>query len=188
VIDANSALSILALIVSIVVAGFTAMQAVHGRRQINNQVTATELSFNLEVMVRLDTVLKDIAERPETYEHVWTPNPSERPPQNDCLGHVMTVSLIDAVELALQATERLPGFAVNEDDWNSYAGYVFQRSGAVRQEVGENPQWWPAMSRRLEAHVRESASNLAVYEVVKSPGSDLIPPTPAQSRVPVPTQ
>jgi hypothetical protein len=114
------------------------------------QRAASELTFNLELMNRIDDVLLAIADRPQAHAHVWAGNASLRPAQDYGPGHVLTQSLIDVLELVMQATHRLPGFAVNKDGWGLYACEAFDLSAALRQEVTEHPKWWPTLSRHLQ--------------------------------------
>src|SRR5205823_3790687 len=76
--------------------------------------------------------------------------------------HVLTQNLIDVLELALQATQRLPGFAVNRTGWGLYACEVFDRSAAFRQEVTEHREWWPTVSGHLQAHRSLAVSRQSV--------------------------
>jgi len=62
---------------------------------------------------------------------------------------VLTQSLIDVLELALMAVERLPGFALNGDDWRAYFDEVYTTSGPVRHELESKPGWWPYCDKHL---------------------------------------
>jgi hypothetical protein len=127
-----------------------------GARQTGIQRAAAELSFNLEVTSRLGDVLLEIADRPEAHAHIWAPGSSVRPVQDYRAGHALTQSLIDVLELAMQATQRLPGFAANKAGWGSYACEVFDLSAAVRQEVTEHPKWWPTVTNHLRTNRPEA--------------------------------
>jgi hypothetical protein len=144
-------LGLIAILVSVMAAGFAGYQAWIGARQIRIQRAASELTFNLELMNRLDDVLLAIADRPEGHAHVWARESSVRPTQDYGPGHVLTQSLIDVLELVMQATHRLPGFAVNKEGWGLYACEAFDLSAALRQEVTEHPKWWPTLSQHLQA-------------------------------------
>ena len=151
-VDHGVDLGLVAILVSAVAAGFAGYQVWIGARQTRIQRAASELSFNLELMNRLDDVLLEIADRPEAHAHVWTRVSSVRPAQDYGPGHVLTQSLIDVLELVMQATHRLPGFAINKDGWGLYACEAFDLSAALRQEVTEHPKWWPNLSQHLQAN------------------------------------
>ena len=145
-------LGLIAIFVSVMAAGFTGYQAWIGARQTRIQRAAAELSFNLEATMRLGDVLLAIADRPDAHAHVWAPVSSVRPVQDYRAGHVLTQSLIDVLELAMQAAQRKPGFAANKAGWGAYACGAFDRSAAVRQEVTEHPTWWPTVTDHLQAN------------------------------------
>jgi len=149
-------LALIAILVSMAAAGFAGYQAWIGARQTRMQRAAAELSFNLELMTRLGDVLLEIAERPDAHAHIWAPSPTATPVQDYGSGQVLTQSLIDVFELALQATDRLPGFAVGREAWGMYAGEVFDQSAAFRQEVTEHPTWWPNIAEHLKANRPEN--------------------------------
>src|SRR5215213_5596991 len=92
-------LGLIAILVSVMAAGFAGYQAWIGARQIRIQRAASELTFNLELMNRLDEVLLAIADRPEAHAHVWARESTVRPAQDYGPGHVLTQSLIDVLEL-----------------------------------------------------------------------------------------
>jgi len=133
-------------------AGFSGYQAWIGARQIRIQRAASELTFNLELMNRMDDVLLAIADRPEAHAHVWAWDSSVPPAQDYGPGHVLTQALVDVLELAMQGTHRLPGFAVSKEGWGLFACEAFDLSAALRQEVTEHPKWWPNLSDHLQAN------------------------------------
>ena len=143
-------LGLIAILVSVMAAGFASYQAWIGSRQTRIQRAAAELSFNLDVTTRLGDVLLAIADRPEAHAHVWAPVSSVRPVQDYRAGHVLTQSLIDVLELAMQAAQRQPGFAAKAG-WGAYACEAFDLSAAFRQEVTEHPTWWPTVTHHLRA-------------------------------------
>jgi len=109
-IDNGIDLGLIAILVSVMTAGFAGYQAWIGARQIRIQRAAQD----------------------------YGP------------GHVLTQSLIDVLDLVMQATHRLPGFAVNKEGWGLYACEAFDLSAALRQEVTEHPKWWPTLSQHLQ--------------------------------------
>jgi hypothetical protein len=65
--------------------------------------------------------------------------------------------VLDVLEMALKACERLPGFASNEDDWSSYTEYVMTASPSLRTKVLLHQDWWPELlnyARDAEAKAR----------------------------------
>ena len=66
-VDHGVDLGLVAILVSAVAAGFAGCQVWIGARQTRIQRTASELSFNLELMKRLGDVLLEIADRPEAH-------------------------------------------------------------------------------------------------------------------------
>jgi predicted DNA-binding protein with PD1-like motif len=164
-LNAGVDLGLVAILVSMVAVGFAGYQAWIGARQTRIQRAAAELSFNLEVITRLGDVQLAIADRPDAHTHVWAGPSSARPEQDYRPGHVLTLNLIDALELAMQATQRLPGFTVNRTGWGLYALEVFDLSAAVRQEVTEHPEWWPTVS----GHLRANRSVPGSHPSVESP-------------------
>jgi transposase-like protein len=110
------------------------------------QATA-ETSFNLAIMERLDRVLLEIADRPDVHRRVWKAD--GECPQDNGAAHVLTQSLVDVLELALMAVDRLPGFAPNGDDWSAYFDTVYKSSGCVHHEIDSSPGIWPYIDRYL---------------------------------------
>jgi len=151
-VDRGVDLGLVAILVSVVAAGFAGYQVWIGARQTRIQRAASELSLNLDLMNRMDDILLEIADRPDVHAHVWTRVSSVRPVQDYGPGHVLTQSLAEVLELAMQATQRLPGFAVNKAGWGSFACEVFDLSAAFRQEVTEHPIWWPTVSHHLQTN------------------------------------
>jgi hypothetical protein len=157
-IDQGVDLSLIAILVSVMAAGFAGYQAWIGARQVRIQRAASELTFNLALMNRMDEVLLAIADRPEARTHVWARESSGRPAQDYGPGHVLTQALIDFLELAMQGAHRLPGFAVSKEGWGLFACEAFDLSAALRQEVAAHPSWWPNLNRHLECARPEEMS------------------------------
>jgi hypothetical protein len=114
---------------------------------------ASELTFNLDVMVRLQEVLFHVANDESTYQEVWGGSQENRRPQ------VAGEAVLDVLSMALKACERLPGFASNESDWSSYAEYVMATSPALRKRVLEHPEWWPEVTPFAERAQESAAAN-----------------------------
>jgi hypothetical protein len=105
----------------------------------------SELSFNLDVMVRLDTALTRIAADANTHGQVW--NGIDDNQEHQLAGD----AVIDVLEMALKACDRLPGFAAkNLNDWDAYVAYVMQSSPMLRNRVLDNPTYWPEINGYAE--------------------------------------
>jgi hypothetical protein len=102
--------------------------------------SSTELQFNLNVMVRLQEVLANIAEDDASRNEVWGDLPDGKRPRQ------AADALLDVIEMALKACERLPNFTSNEDDWHSYTEYVMANSSSLRVRALSNPEWWPEIT------------------------------------------
>lgn len=102
--------------------------------------SSTELQFNLNVMIRLQEVLAYISEDDASRNEVWGDLPDGKRPQQ------AADALLDVIEMALKACERLPNFASNEDDWHSYTEYVMTSSSSLRKRALSNPEWWPEIT------------------------------------------
>lgn len=113
-------------------------------KQTELMYAATELTFNLEVMVRLQEVLRRVAEDADTRSVVWGEAPG-----ND-RQEVEAEALLDVLAMALKACKRLPGFASNEDDWTDYAAFVMEGSAHLRDRVLGQPKWWPEITEFAE--------------------------------------
>ncbi len=148
-LEGEAVLGVVAIIVSVMAVVFAGYQARVAAQQTRLQRVSSELSFNLQIVEQLNSVLLEIADRPEAHDHIWGTDHPQVPARDNQSGHVLTQALIAVLEMAAEATIRLPGFAVHEEDWNSYFTYVFERSTAVRQEAQENPLGSPVLHRRL---------------------------------------
>jgi hypothetical protein len=105
---------------------------------------STELQYNLNVMIRLQEVLFTIADDENSRNTVWGDLPDGR--REVLAGD----ALLDVVEMALKACERLPNFASNEEDWSSYTEYVMANSPSIRARVLDNPKWYPEITPYAE--------------------------------------
>jgi len=114
-VDHGVDLGLIAILVSVMAAAFAGYQAWIGARQIRIQRAASELTFNMDLLNRMDDVLLAIADRPGTRAHAWAWDSPVQPPRDYGAGHVLTQALIDVLELAMQGTRRLPGFAVSKE-------------------------------------------------------------------------
>jgi hypothetical protein len=108
--------------------------------QSHHFFAATELTFNLDVMMQLDRVLTDVAVDPELHAHIWTNR------EEGTRAQVAGDAILDVATMALKACERLPGFQTNVDDWSSFGTYLMESSDALRTRVLDNRDWWPELA------------------------------------------
>jgi hypothetical protein len=101
---------------------------------------STELQFNLNVMIRLQEILFAISDDKASRKAVWGDMPDGRREV------VAGDALLDVVEMALKACERLPNFASNEEDWSSYTEYIMTSRPSIRTRVLDNPKWYPEIT------------------------------------------
>ncbi|MEV0803817.1 hypothetical protein AB0I34_39410 [Kribbella sp. NPDC050281] len=134
---------------------------------------ASELTFNLDVMVRLQEVLLHVADDESTYQEVWGSSEENRRPQ------VAGEAVLDVLSMALKACNRLPGFASNESDWSSYAEYVMATSPALRKRAMDHPDWWPEVTP-----FADKAMNATTYADNSSSSSPGTAPPPGSSTGP----
>ena len=99
-----------------------------------------ELQFNLNVMVCLQEVLLTIADDEDSRKEIWGDLPGHGRPQ------MAGDAVLDVIEMALKACDRLPHFASNLDDWKSYTEYVMTNSPSLRNRAISNPTWWPEVT------------------------------------------
>jgi hypothetical protein len=112
---------------------------------------ATELSFNLQVMERLQDVLWAAADDADSHAMAWGQDATDnRRPQ------LSVHAIIDILSMALAACDRLPGFSRNQEDWHTYAADVLRASPALRAEVLSHPKYWPEVLPFAEAAQREA--------------------------------
>jgi hypothetical protein len=116
-------------------------QNVQSTSQTELMFATSELAFNLDVMIRLDTVLSRVAADPEIHRYVWGETDENTTPQ------LAGDALLDVLSMALKACDRLPGFAAkNLSDWDEYASYVMAASQRLRERVLEVPEYWPEIT------------------------------------------
>lgn len=115
-----------------------AMQVRHANEAVSLSGHAAELSFNLEVMARLQDVLFAIADDSASHDLVWGAADTEnrRP-------GVAAQSMLDVLSMALAAMDRLPSPSQDRTDWSSYTKYVLRNSPVVLDQVLQHCEWWP---------------------------------------------
>jgi hypothetical protein len=133
---------------------------------------ATELQFNLDVMVRLQDVLLAVADHEDAHSAIWGVSNDNLRPQ------MSGDAILDVLSMALKACDRLPHFASNEADWSSYVDHVMGRSSSLRARVLENPEWWPEVVPYAERMEEADAPPIS-HSVIPEVASDEPPAVPA---------
>jgi hypothetical protein len=140
--------------------------------QAELSAVASELSFNLGVMIRLQEVLYEIADHKESFAYVWGAHDS-RPGENS-REQLSAHAVLDVLSMALGAAGRLPGFSRNAaEDWRDYTRYVLTNSPAIRREVLANPQWWPEVTPyavEVDGNVRDAIDSDATRSAPRELG------------------
>lgn len=117
---------------------FSGYQAMQASKQAKLSSSAAELSFNLEVMARLQDILFATARDPASHDHVWGPGDVENNPPG-----VSAQSMLDVLSMALAAVERMPGFSRNRIDWATYTDDVLRASPALVDLMLKHCDYWP---------------------------------------------
>jgi hypothetical protein len=127
-------------------------QARIANQQLEESRVTAEVNLNLGIMNRLDDVLLKISEdanegdegEKSSYAAIWSREPFTLP--DNSKPHVLLVSLIDAIEMALMSCQRVPGFT-NAEDWESYAFDCLTLSRPLNDEIRLHGEYWPYWNR-----------------------------------------
>jgi hypothetical protein len=126
-------------------------------KQAKMSAEATELTFNLGVMIRLQEVLYKIADHEQSFAYVWEAE-SSRPKENS-REQLSAHAMLDVLSMAIAAARRLPEFSRNAaEDWKDYIEYALTNSPALLNEVLANPTWWPELKPFAEEVERKKRS------------------------------
>ena len=125
----------------------------------NSVLTATsQLSYNLQVMIRLEDILFQIADDPDSHAHAWSQGSAlNRRPE------VAIEALLDVMAMAKAAVPYLPDFAKYEPDWDSYINFILDNSHGLRAKLLSRSDWWPELDpfmRRIRDEQAENTKNL----------------------------
>ena len=107
--------------------------------------SAAELSFNLDVMTRLQEVQFKVADDEQCFRYVWGEKVT-KPVTPNGKAEQCGDAVLDVLSMALAAVDRMPGFSRNNDDWSSYTTYVMEKSPNLKQRVHDHPEWWPEVT------------------------------------------
>lgn len=129
---------------------FAAIQTRKLAQQTELMRASSELSFNLEVMVRLQDVLFAIADHGPSHSLLWGDTDENLRPQ------VSVQAMLDLLSMANAAVGLIPNFSRDKkDDWESYSLHVAKASLALRDEVRSHPDWWPEVTPFVARVCRE---------------------------------
>jgi hypothetical protein len=109
------------------------------------QITA-ELSYNLEIITRMNEAILQISDERKSRAHVW----GKVNRQNSRAVH-QGRAFLDVLDAAVSGRNRLWKFRDSEfEDWPIYAEYVLERSANLRDEIRDHPAWWPHLATIAE--------------------------------------
>lgn len=138
----QSLFSVVALTIAIGSVIFAAVQTRILARQAKMLQTTTELSYNLEVIGRMNELLLQIAEHRKSRAYVW----GKVGKQNDRTCHQRR-AFLDLLDAAVHGVDQLSKFEESKfENWTGYVEYVLEHSQNLRDEVLSHPGWWPAIA------------------------------------------
>jgi hypothetical protein len=131
-------------------------------KQTRSQNALSHMSFNFQAAIRLQEILFQISDDPDSYAHIWGGKGmhNRRP-------DVAAEALLDIFAMTKAASTGLPGFAANEADWDSYIDFVLTKSSAVKGKLLAHSDWWPELASFMEKRRDEQQEKF----MVKSDGS-----------------
>lgn len=131
--------SVTAITIAIGSVIFAAIQTRILARQTKMLQTTAELSYNLEVIARMNEVILQIAGQRKSRTYVW----GKLDKQNNHLCHEGR-AFLDVLDAAVSGANRLSKFRDSEfENWAIYTEYVLERSRTLRDEIRDHPAWWP---------------------------------------------
>jgi hypothetical protein len=135
-------IGILAIIIAVGSVIFAAIQTRILASQTKVLQITAELSYNLEIIVRMNEAILQIADERKSRAHVW----GKVDKQNSRAAHHGRV-LLDVLDAAVSGRNRLAQFRDSEfEDWPIYAEYVLERSANLREELRDHSDWWPHLA------------------------------------------
>jgi hypothetical protein len=155
-----TSLATLAVLIAAASMVFAGLQTRFLARQTAVLSATSQLSYNLQILARLEDILFQIADDPTSHDHVWNEHSTHnRRPQ------VAAEALLDTLAMARAATARLPGFANHEDSaWDAYIDSVISLSSTLRATLIAHPDWWPELLSYVNRTNDEPLSNPTIGE------------------------
>lgn len=131
----------LGLILSVVLLAWQTRAVAEQTRISNSIAGATVLS---ESTNRLRDTYELFVQHPELRAYFYENKPC--PQRGSRRERVLstTEAFADTLESGLFAYEAVPSSAYKEN-WTNYCQYMLRFSPALRNLVGDNPEWWPAL-------------------------------------------
>jgi hypothetical protein len=131
--------SIVAIVIAIGSVIFAAVQNRILARQTKMLQTTAELSYNLEVITRMNEIILQIADGRRSRAYVW----GRADGRNSRSRHEGRVFL-DILDAAVSGVNRLSKFRDSGfENWAVYVEYVLANSRNLRDEIRDHPDWWP---------------------------------------------
>ena len=131
---------------------FAAVQNSILARQTKMLQTTAELSYNLEVITRMNEIILQIAGGRRSRAYVW----GKAEKRNSRSSHEGRVFL-DVLDAAVSGVNRLSKFRDSGfENWAVYVEYVLKNSRSLRAEIRDHPSWWPNIVPIAEGLVRRS--------------------------------
>jgi len=133
--------SAIAIIIAIGSMIFAAIQARVLARQSRLLQATTELSYNLEVIARMNEVILQIADSRRSRTYIW--GKAEKQNSRPCHEGRVFLDVLDAAVSGVNKLSKLrdSGF----ENWAVYVEYVLKHSRNLRDEVRDHPDWWPSI-------------------------------------------
>ena len=142
----QSLLSVVAITIAIGSVIFAAIQTRILARQSKMLQATTELSYNLELIVRMNELILQIAGERKSRTYVW----GKVGKQNSRRCHEGR-AFLDMLDAAVLGVNRLSKFQDSEfENWIIYTEYVLEHSRNLRDEVHDHPAWWPNITPIIE--------------------------------------
>lgn len=151
----QNVINILAIVIAIGSAVFVAIQT----RVLNSQTKllqrTTELSYNLEIISRMNEIILQIADKRKSRAYVWgkIDRKNSRPLHE-------ARAFLDVLDAAVSGVNRLAKFQDYQfENWVVYAEYVLVSSRNLRDEVGNHPDWWLSLAPIREKLIQAEKSD-----------------------------
>lgn len=162
------AVALLGVLVASASTVFAGIQARRLAQQTELMRASSELSFNLDVMARLQDVLFAIADHEPSHRLLWGDT------QENLRPHASVQAMLDLLSMANAAVRLLPNFSRDKkDDWESYTLHVASESSALREEVRKHPEWWPEVTPYVATVCRQLGEAEPVLPLVSNLGDGI---------------
>jgi hypothetical protein len=133
--------STIAIIIAVGSVIFAGIQTRILARQTRMLQTTAELSYNLEVITRMNEVILQIAASRRSRIYIW--GKADQRNSRSCHEGRIFLDVLDSAVSGLNKLSKLrdSGF----ENWAVYAEYVLKHSRNLRDEVSDHPDWWPSI-------------------------------------------